>query len=93
MTRTPKNCSLIGKERDLGKTLIERLLPQAEAWIKNKESFPPSLKRLLERQGNDELIKLNKILKDSNSGFANHITEYMNSQNSNILAIQSAKYR
>jgi len=83
-----KNCSLIKKERDLGKTLIERLLPQAEAWIKNKESFPPSLKRLLERQGNNELIKLNKILKDSNSGFANHITEYMNSQNSNILAIQ-----
>ena len=84
----PKNCSLFKKERDLGKTLIDRLLPQAESWIQNKESFPLSLKTLLERRGKNELIELNKILKNSNSGFVNHITEYMNSQKSTTLAIQ-----
>ncbi len=84
----PINCSLFKRERDLGITLIDRLFPQAEAWIKDKETVPESLKNLLERRGNDEIVKLNTNLKNSNSGFAEQITEYIKNQTSTILALQ-----
>ena len=45
----PKNCSLFKKETDLGKALIDRLLPQAENWVNTKNSISDSLKKLLER--------------------------------------------
>ena len=83
-----KNCSLFKKESDLSRTLINRLLPQAEAWKEKKQSLPMTLKNLLEREGKDELVELNKNLKVTDLGFAKHITEYMNKQNSAILAIQ-----
>ena len=83
-----KNCSLFKKESDLSRSLINRLLPQAESWIENKQSLPKSLKNLLEREGKDELVELNNNLKNIDLGFAEHITEYMDKQTSAILAIQ-----
>ena len=51
----PKNCSLFKKETDLGKTLVERLLPQAENWVKTKNSISDSLQKLLEREDKKNL--------------------------------------
>ena len=84
----PKNCSLFKKESDRGRTLIERLLPQAKNWVETKNSISESLKRLLEREGQEKLIKLNQNLKINNSDYPKQITDFIYSQDSTILAIQ-----
>ena len=84
----PKNCSLIRYPEDPSFSLRENLKLQAEQWIDNPDKIPLSLRNFLDKEPNDEITELNKLIKNDTKNISTFITEFINSQKSTILAIQ-----
>ena len=60
----PKHCSFIRYPEDPSFALRENLKQQAEEWINNPKTIPLSLKNLLDKETNNQIAKLNKLIKD-----------------------------
>ena len=84
----PKNCSFIRYPEDPSFSLRENLKLQAEQWIDNPDKIPLSLRNFLDKEPNDEITELNKLIKNDTKNISTFITEFINSQKSTTLAIQ-----
>ena len=84
----PKNCSFIRYPEDPSFSLRENLKLQAEDWINNPDKIPLSLRNFLDKEPNDKITELNKLIKNDTKNISNFIAEFINSQKSTILAIQ-----
>ena len=60
----PKNCSFIRYPEDPSFSLRENLKLQAEQWIDNPDKIPLSLRNFLDKEPNDEITELNKLIKN-----------------------------
>ena len=84
----PKNCSFIRYPEDPSFPLRENLTQQAEEWINNPKTIPLSLKNFLDKEKNNKISKLNKLIKDDIKNISFYIAEFINSQKNSVLAIQ-----
>ncbi len=84
----PKNCSFIRYPEDPSFSLRENLKNQAEEWINNPITIPLSLKNFLDKEPNNKITKLNKLIKNNTKNISTYIAEFINSQKNIVLAIQ-----
>ncbi len=84
----PKNCSFIRYPEDPSFSLRENLKQQAEQWIDNPDTIPLSLKNFLDKEPNNQITELNKLIKKDTKNISTYIAEFINSQKHTTLAIQ-----
>ncbi len=84
----PNNCSFIRYPEDPSFTLRENLKEQATKWINNYNLIPVSLKNLLDKNPNNNIIELNQKIEKDLKNISYYIAEFINSEKNTVLAIQ-----
>lgn len=84
----PKECSFIRYPEDPSFTLRENLKEQAEQWINNPNFIPLSLKNFLDKESNNEIVKLNHLIEKDTKNIGSYIAKFINSNRNSVLAIQ-----